>query len=229
MQRVHCDGAELAAMPAHDRPRERLSLYGASSLGNDELVALVLGGGRALSRARDLLASFGGVGGLGQAMAEELARCEGVGAAGASALVAAFELGRRNESARAVWAETLRHPDAVVAFARGRLRGVQQEHFLVIGLDARQRVRMVRTVGIGSLAQVDVHPREVFRPMIRGGMHSCLLVHNHPSGDASPSEADLELTRRMSAVGKLVGVPVLDHVIVADHASTSLAAEGLLD
>jgi DNA repair protein RadC len=86
----------------------------------------------------------------------------------------------------------------------------------------------VRQIAVGSLAQVDVHPREVFRPLVRSGMHSVILVHNHPSGDVEPSDADLELTRRLSDVGRLVGIPVLDHLVVTRTDSISMATLGLL-
>ena len=99
---------------------------------------------------------------------------------------------------------------------------------LVIGLDARQRVRMLRTVGVGTLNRVEVHPREVFRPLLRAGMHSCLIAHNHPRGDATPSEADVLLTERMVGVGQFLGVPVVDHIVVSDHGFVSMAELGLI-
>lgn len=99
---------------------------------------------------------------------------------------------------------------------------------MVLGLDARQRVRLVREVAQGSLAHVDVHPREVFRPLVRAGMHSAILVHNHPSQDADPSEADIDLTHRLVEVGRLVGIPVLDHLVVTRTRSVSVAALGLM-
>lgn len=99
---------------------------------------------------------------------------------------------------------------------------------MVLGLDARLRVQIVREVGLGTVAAVTVHPREVFRPLVRAGAHSALLVHNHPSGDPKPSHADIELTERLVDVGWLLGVPVLDHLIVSDGGETSLAESGLM-
>jgi DNA repair protein RadC len=212
-----------------ERPRERMMVFGPERLSDTDLIALLLGGGQAVERAHRVLETVGGLPGLGVALSAEIARCPGVGPARATALAAAVELGRRLERARRPWAERVRRPSDAAAVVRGRLRGATQEHFVVIGLDARQRVTMVRTVALGSLAQVDVHPRELFRPLVRSGVHSCVLVHNHPSGDPEPSEADVELTLRMAEVGHLVGIPVLDHVVVTDDASTSLAALGLLD
>lgn len=211
-----------------ERPRERLLVLGARALEDHELVALVLGGGRSLQRARGLLEELGGLRPLSAALPHELAELSGLGLAGAGALAASFELGRRVEGQAQAWAEPLAKPADVIDFVRARLRGLSQEHFMVVGLDARQRVRLVRTVAIGSLAQVDVHPRELFRPLVRTGMHSCVLVHNHPSGDAEPSESDLALTQRMCEVGRLVGIPVLDHLVVSDDDATSLAALGFI-
>jgi DNA repair protein RadC len=215
----------------HDapRPRERLALLGPEALSEVELLALLLGGGRSAQRASRLLEWVGSLRTLAGALVQELVAAPGLGAAGASAIVAAFELGRRLETTRLPWAEALREPQDVIDFVRARLRGATQERFEVIGLDARQRVRLVRQVAMGSLSQVDVHPRELFRPLMRAGMHSCVLVHNHPSGDAQPSRADVELTHRMCEVGRLVGVPVLDHIVVTDDGATSLAARGLLE
>lgn len=218
----------LACMEPSERPRERMLVYGASALADVELVALLLGGGRALSRAGRVLESVGGMQGLAEATAHELCDIRGLGEASATAVAAAIELARRVGRLDATWTRALRRPADAAEFARATLRGATQEHFLVLGLDSRQRIRLVRTVGIGSLAQVDVHPREVFRPLIRAGIHSVILVHNHPSGDPEPSEADVELTHRMTEVGRLVGIPVLDHLVVSDRDHVSLAALGLV-
>ena len=210
-----------------EQPRERLMLYGAASLSDSELVALVLRGNAASDRARELLDGVGGVLGLAHSDAHELAG-HGASRVGASSLAAAVELARRVARAEFPWSLPLRRPGDVAEYVRAALRGSTQEHFLVLGLDARQRVRMQRTVAIGSLAHVDVHPRELFRPLVRAGMHSAILVHNHPSGDPEPSEADIDLTHRMTEVGRLLGIPVLDHLVVTDTESTSLAALGVL-
>jgi DNA repair protein RadC len=222
--------AASAALPLDpaERPRERLVVHGPGALADVELVALVLGGGRALARAGRLLDDIGGLPGLAAASPQELGTVPGVGVASASALTAAVELGRRAGRLRLPWARPLRKPAEAAEYVRASLQGATQEHFLVLGLDSRQRVRLVRTVGVGSLAQVDVHPREVFRPLVRSGSHSAILAHNHPSGDPGPSEADIDLTRRLCDVGRLVGIPVLDHLIVTDVEYCSLASLGLL-
>ncbi|MCA9661088.1 MAG: DNA repair protein RadC [Myxococcales bacterium] len=211
-----------------ERPRERLLVLGPSTLADAELLALVVGGGHAVERATLLLRTLGGLAGISEAIPHELQRVPGIGEASAAAIVAALELSRRLARLQLPCRAPLRNADALRRFARATLRGATQERFLVIGLDARLRVRTVREVGLGTIAAVTVHPREVFRPLIRAGAHSTLLVHNHPSGDAEPSRSDLELTERLVDAGWLLGVPVLDHLIVSDRGCTSLVEAGLM-
>lgn len=212
---VQRTASHLETLPVAARPRERLRLFGCEALTDVELVALVLGGGRSLERGGLLLGALGGVEALALATPEELSRLPGVGEAGAAALAAGFELSRRRARATLPIEQPLRRPADVATFVQAHLDAALQEHFVIIGLDVRQRVRLVRTVAVGSLSQVDVHPREVFRPLLRAGMHAAIVVHNHPSGDPTPSDADLELTRRLVAVGRVTGIPVVDHLIVA--------------
>ena len=203
-------------------------LHGRAALGDMELIALVLGGGNTLQRAALLLQRFEGLCGLDAASPHELAEVPGMGVASAAAMAAAFELGRRLALVDLPYATPLRTPADVAAYARARIGGMDREEFLLVGLDARLRVRLVHSVAVGSIAQVDVHPREVFRPLVRAGMHSVILVHNHPSGDPHPSGPDVDLTNRLSEVGRLVGIPVLDHLIVTRTDTVSFVGLGLL-
>lgn len=216
------------ATPASERPRERLLLFGPAVLSEVELLACLLGGGRSIQRAQAVLDRIGGLAGLSRACAHELRELPGIGDAGATALAAAVELKRRIDRVELPWDRPLVTPRDAEVFLRSVLHGESQENFVVVGLDARQRVRMVRTVGVGTLTRVEVHPREVFRPLIRAGMHSCLIAHNHPSGDATPSEADALLTERMVSVGHFLGIPVVDHIVISDHGFVSLAELGLI-
>jgi DNA repair protein RadC len=203
---------------------ERLATYGAESLGDVEL--LVLASGAKIDRMLAAHDEHGGVSGLSRATVAELTPA--LGRRGATAVVAAFELARRTAMADIPYATPVRGPDDVARLARTLFGDLPQECFAVIGLDARQRVRCVRKVALGSVAQVDVHPREVFRPLVRAGMHATILVHNHPSGEPDPSESDIDLTRRLVEVGRVVGIPVLDHVIVTRTRAVSLAAMGAM-
>lgn len=148
----------------------------------------------------------------------------------AERLSAALRLGERVHRAKSARDSGVARPADAVREIRRRfdVGTLEQEHFWVIALDARQRVLDVYTAAVGSLAHVDVHPREVFKPLVRMAAHSCILAHNHPSNDADPSDADVLLTRRLMEAGTLMGVPVLDHVVVTADASTSMAAVGLL-
>ncbi len=202
--------------------------FGADALGDVELLALVLGGGGSLGRALALFESCGGLLGVATAGAHELQRVKGIGVAGATAVSAALELARRLGRLELPHSTALRGPEDVARYARASFGDAPQETFVVLGLDARARVRLVRTVAIGSVAHVDVHPREVFRPLVRAGLHSVIAVHNHPSGEPEPSQADVELTRRLAEAGRLLGIPLLDHLVVTRTRSVSLAALGVV-
>ncbi|MGB1013192.1 MAG: RadC family protein [Nannocystaceae bacterium] len=231
-EREPAQGSGLPGLPGPPgclRPRERLFVFGSGALSDVELIALLVGGGHAMPRALTLLQKVGGLVGVGRAMAHELTACKGIGEASAAAICAGVELARRVSLLHEPVRASLSNPDAVARYARTSLRGATQEVFWVIGLDTRQRVCLVREVGRGSLAGVVVHPREVFRPLVRAGVHTSILVHNHPSsGELEPSNEDLEMTTRLCEVGLLLGIPVLDHLIVSDNGHCSLAQRGCL-
>ncbi len=216
------------APSAIERPRERMFAFGPGALSNVELVALLLGGGRSEQRALALLQQVGGIGGLLRCVPGELLETPGVGEASATAVCAAVELARRIGQIEMPFESPIQGPEDVRRYVRASLRGRAQEIFVVLGLDGRQRVRLVREVAIGSLSHVEVHPREVFRPLVRAGSHSVILVHNHPSGELRPSPSDLRVTRRLVELGELLGIPVLDHLIVTDEGMTSFVGMGLL-
>ncbi len=211
--------------PTHDRPRERILIYGAGDASAGDLLAAVLGtgtrGAPAEEVARRLLEHVGGVGRLARALAGELLGVAGVGEARAARVVAAFELGRRGlSSSRA--GDALREPEDVYERLRPRMVGLTQEVFVVVALDTRNQVIAELEVARGCLTGVEVHPREVFRPLVRLGAAACVVAHNHPSGDPTPSREDLLLTERLRAVGELIGIPLLDHVVVGSDGFRSL-------
>jgi DNA repair protein RadC len=127
----------------------------------------------------------------------------------------------RNESVQ----YTIRQPEDMMNLIRRAIGRQEQEYFAAVLLDSRQRVVDVLGVAVGNLSEVEVHPRELFREAVRRGAHSVILAHNHPTGDPEPSQADIELTERMIEVGKLVGIPVLDHIIVTREGWSSIATE----
>jgi DNA repair protein RadC len=213
-------------MTTDDRPRERLLRRGAHAIGDDELLAILLGTGvrarPALHVARDLVHAAGGVAAVSRASPRELAQVVGIGAARAARVAAAFELGRRAieiEQHR----DVLSHADDVFRIVGPRVAGLQQELFLAIGVDIRNGVLDVVEVARGTVHGVEVHPREVFRPLVRMAAAGGVLVHNHPSGDPTPSAEDVALTRRMRAIGELLGIPIVDHVVIADRGFRSIS------
>ena len=209
-----------------DRPRERLWQRGVDNIGDEELLAILLGTGvrdhPALAVAAELVKSAGGVAALARATPRELVLTTGIGTARAARVAAAFELGRR-ALASAAHRETLSRPDDVFRIIEPRIAGVKQELFFVLGVDIRNGLLDVVEVGRGSVHAVEVHPREVFRPLIRMAAAGGVVVHNHPSGDPTPSHEDVGLTRRLRAAGELIGIPIVDHVVVADGGFRSIA------
>jgi DNA repair protein RadC len=185
-----------------------------------ELLALVLGGGHETpeqsARAAELLAAGGGLAELDRADADRLLSCLGRGGRRRIVVVrAALELGRRAASEPPAKVPSIRSPADVYAHFRGRLPQLGREAFWMLLLDGRNRVRDELCVSEGTLTATLVHPREVFGPALRGAAAAVILVHNHPSGDPTPSAEDVQLTDRMIQAGELVGIRVLDHVVVA--------------
>ncbi|CAN5809941.1 DNA repair protein RadC [soil metagenome] len=217
---------ELNEHDEPERPRERLLRCGTAELGDEELIALVLGTGVRDHPARDvalaLVRSAGGVGPLSRSSARELAQVTGIGSARAARIAAAFELGRRAVDA-VQRRETLGRAEDVFRVVAPRVAGLTQEVFISIGVDIRNGLLDVVEVARGSVAGVEVHPREVFRPLIRMAAAGGVLVHNHPSGDPTPSAEDLDLTRRLREVGRLLGIPIIDHVVIGDNSFQSIA------
>jgi DNA repair protein RadC len=210
-----------------DRPRERIFSHGPTRVTTEELVALVLGTGRpgrnAVEVARDLLRESGGVTALARAAPRELVGVSGIGEARAARLCAAFDLGRRAIESTTDRTSGLGSAQDVWLRLRPRLAGLSVELFVVLALDVKNVVIDEIEVARGCLTGVDVHPREVFRPLIRQSAASAVVAHNHPSGDTQPSTEDIVLTRRLREVGEIVGIPILDHVIVTPTGYASIA------
>ncbi len=217
----------IAAMEPEARPRERLAACGAEQLTDSELLAVVLGGGTrgvsALEVAAAVLRGTNGPAGLLRATPAELSGFPGIGPVRASLILAALELGRRAVASRPARGHRVAGASEVWTYFRGRLAPLSVEEFWALGLDVRHRVQTEQCLARGSLTGVEIHPRDVFRPLIRQAVAAVIFVHNHPSGDPAPSRADIELTARLREVGDLCGIPVLDHVVVGWEGYTSLA------
>ncbi len=201
-------------------------------LSDTELVALVLRTGVAgvssTELAERLLVRFGGLEGLCAAGDVDLLASPGLGPAKLATLRAAEELGRRIVRRPLRTGAHIGSPKDVYEHFAPTLRGLRQEVFCVLLLDSRHRLVRRVEVSRGSLNQSLVHPREVFAPALREAAAAILVVHNHPSGDPRPSREDHEVTRRLTRAGEILGVPLLDHVIVADRGFVSFADRGLL-
>jgi DNA repair protein RadC len=203
-----------------DRPREKLRRHGPAALGDNELVALVIGNGTrrgdALSIANTLLAAHGGLHALTRCGADDFTRIAGIGRARAAQLVAALELGRRTLAHAPSARLRIRGPEDAASYLMPRFgaRGVEQ--FGIMLLDAKHRVMRTSVLAVGTLNSSIVEPRDVFREAAIGGATAIVIFHNHPSGDPTPSPDDVALTRRMMAAGTLLGIDVVDHLILGD-------------
>ncbi|WP_305041490.1 RadC family protein [Geoalkalibacter sp.] len=220
--------------PQAERPREKLLDRGPESLSDAELLALVLRTGDAATRtsaldhARLLLARFGGLRQLATASITELCQIKGIGPAKAAELQAVFQIARRFADARLRPGDRFTSSEEVFRSFHERLRDHKREVFYTLLLDSKNRVIREVPISEGSLTASIVHPREVFAPVIRESASAVLFVHNHPSGDPTPSREDIEITRRLKDVGELVGVRVLDHIVVGSDRYVSFADRGLL-
>lgn len=220
----------MKTVAPHDRPREKLQRLGTAALGDNELLAIVLGHGgpraSALDLANAVLGALGGVHGLVRARHEDVKRVLGMGDARAAQVVAAVELGRRTLVRGARDRAQLVSPREVADYLLPQYGNRPVEQFGVVLLDTKQRVLRTAILSIGTLDASVVHPREVFREAALAGAAAIILFHNHPSGDPRPSEDDVQLTARFVAAGVLMGIHVLDHVILADIRYFSFREEG---
>jgi DNA repair protein RadC len=214
-----------------ESPRERLIAYGVQALRNDELLAIILQSGNRNISVMDLaqlvLETVEGLYGLVDTTLQELTQITGIGQAKALQITAAVELGRRISHKPAAEKTKILCANDAAEYVMDRMRHLKKEHFVILHLDTKHCVIGEETVSIGSLDASIVHPREIFKAAVKRSASAILCLHNHPSGDPSPSPEDIAVTRRLHEVGKLIGIDVLDHVIVGDGSFSSLKALGL--
>ena len=222
----------MKELPADERPREKMKERGAQALGNSELLAILLRTGNfqesALRIAENLLDRQGGLAGFGNATLEEFEQVKGVGEAKAITVMAAIELGRRVTTLAPVERPIIRTPDDVAALLMPRFRYETKESFIAILLSTKNHVLKTPVISVGSLNASIVHPRELFREAINASAAAVILAHNHPSGDPSPSPEDVSLTRKLVDAGKLLDIPVLDHIVLGDGKYISFKEKGIL-
>ncbi len=217
-------------LPESERPRERLIQHGPTILSTAELLAILLRTGRrgenALHLAHRILKTCGGLAGLARTPVHELAQIPGVGLAKAAQIQAALELGRRIAAATPGERPQVRSAnDAYLLLAD--MADLEQETLRIILLDTRARVIAIPTIYIGNVNTTLVRPAEIFREAIRRNAVSLIIAHNHPSGDPTPSQEDIALTRDLVAAGRLLGIEVLDHLIIGRGRHTSLREHGV--
>jgi DNA repair protein RadC len=215
----------MAHLPSHERPRERLANQGAEVLSDAELLAILLRTGTGkrgvLELARDVLAKFdNSLVELARAPIVDLRKVKGIGLAKACELKAATTLAQRLANRLAPERRRVSQPGEVADEMRELLRGKQQEELHILLLDTKNGLLRRELITMGLLDRSQVHAREVFRPAITYSAARLILVHNHPSGDPTPSAADVAVTRELVAAGKLIGIEVVDHLIMGDKSAT---------
>ena len=234
---VQFDYVPIKERPEADRPREKLLAQGPAALSDAELLGLVFGsgtrvGGRSVSAVelgQALIGTYGSLAKLARRDASQIVRAaKGVGPAKAAQLAAVFEIGRRVEAAAPEERVQVRSPADVAAAYGPRLRDLPREVFVVLHLNTANVVTSEYTLTTGGLAASIVEPRQVFERAILESAASVVCLHNHPSGNPEPSREDVAITRQLVEAGKVLGIPVHDHLIIAGRAYTSLAERGLM-
>ena len=208
---------KISELPQDERPREKLTKRGAEALTNAELIAILLRtglrGANAVQVASKLLQRFGSLGDLSRCTAEEISQTPGIGPVKALELVATFKLGQRL-AAETISRQKIDTPELVNAMLSEEMRALHKESLRVLLLDTRYHLLRMEEVSRGSVNESIAHPRDVFRPAIIASAYAVIVVHNHPSGDPSPSQADHSLTRRLAEAAELLQIKLLDHIII---------------
>jgi len=208
---------KIREMPQDERPREKLAAHGAAALTDPELIAILLRtgvpGANAIELARKLLKDYGSLSGLSRCSVHDLAPRPGIGLAKATQLVAAFGLGHRL-ARETLSKQKIDSPELVNELVGHEMRQLRKESLRVILLDTRYHFIRAEEVSLGSVNESIAHPRDVFRPAVISSAYAVIVVHNHPSGDASPSQTDHSLTRRLAEAAELLQIKLLDHIII---------------
>ncbi|WP_280515456.1 RadC family protein [Bacillus sp. NTK074B] len=218
--------------PQDERPRERMIQSGAASLSNQELLAILLRTGTksesVLQLSNRLLNQFDGLNLLKDASLEEITKTKGIGLAKAVQIMAAVEFGRRISNLAFDDRYSIRSPEDGANYVMNDMRFLAQEHFVCLYLNTKNQVLHKQTIFIGSLNASIVHPREVFKEAFRRSAASIICIHNHPSGDPTPSREDIEVTKRLVECGRIIGIDILDHLIIGEKKFISLKEKGYL-
>lgn len=223
---------KMKHVPVEERPRERLLTYGSSHLSNQDIIAILIGSGTKKESAFDLsnriLMHFDGLKLLRDATYEELSAIKGIGKAKGVTILAAIELGRRLHQFQPEDQFTIKSPADGADFIMEEMRHLNQEHLVAMFLNTKNQIIHRQTIFIGSLNASIVHPREIFREAVRRSAASVICAHNHPSGDPTPSQEDIHVTRRLVEAGKIMGIELLDNLIIGNQSYVSLKEKGYM-
>ena len=223
----------IKELPESERPREKLQKFGPESLSNDELIAIIIRTGNRTDSAIDLgrrVLSLDnrGLSYLRDTTLEELMEVKGIGNCKAAQILAAIEIGKRLSYDEAVPKLKITEPSTIANLYMDDMRYLQKEHFKILLLDTKNQIISTEEISIGTLNASIVHPRDVFKIAIKRNANAIILLHNHPSGDPTPSNEDINITNRLVDVGKLIGIKVLDHIIIGDNRYMSFKEKNLI-
>lgn len=217
----------LQSLPPEERPRERLKQLGAENLSLQELLALIIERGNkqqnVLQLAQELVARFGNLDNIKSASLEELKQIKGIGPATACKIKAALEIGKRGNKNFQQHQKKINKPADVFKLLKPLIGDKKKEHFVVLSLDTKNNIISLDTISIGSLNISLAHPREIFQAAIKNSAATIILVHNHPSGDPTPSDNDLKITKRLLEISKLLGIRLIDHIIIGQNSYYSFS------
>jgi DNA repair protein RadC len=215
---------KIREMPREERPREKLAALGPAALTSPELIAILLRtgvkGANVVEVARQLLEKYGSLTELSRCNVDELSKIRGIGFAKAVQLVAAFGLGQRLAH-ETLSKQKIDSPELVSELVGAEMRMLRKESLRVILLDTRFHLIRVQEISTGSVNESIAHPREIFHPAVASSAFAVIVVHNHPSGDPSPSQSDHSLTRRLAEAAELLQIKLLDHIIIGAPADSS--------
>ncbi len=219
-------------IPESERPRERMLRYGSGGLSNIELLAILLRTGSqnesVIQLAQSVMSRLETLQDFHEISIEELTKIRGIGPAKAIQIIAGIELGRRVFQQVPQIKFSIHMPGDAARYIEDDIKYLKQEHFITLLLDTKNQIISKETISVGTLNSSIVHPREVFKPAIKKSISSIILVHNHPSGDPTPSKEDIEVTKRLVKAGELLGIGILDHIIIGDSKYMSFKEEGLI-
>lgn len=223
----------IKELPQSERPRERMIKSGADKLSNTELLAIIIGTGTKKESAMNLAGKIismedDGLSFLGSALPEDLAMIPGVGVAKSCQIIAAVELGKRLSSKNGKNKIRINSPEDIAVLFMEDMRYLKKESFRILLLNTKKEVMSVEYISTGNINSSIVDPREVFSPAVRKSAGSIVLVHNHPSGNPEPSDADIKVTERLQEAGSLLDINVVDHIIIGDGTYTSLKRNKLI-